>query len=211
MGFTVTRPGGTKDIDFEAYGRLLRQNGVDLGKAPRVPDPATERRWLYVWQDEAEAKAFARELTKRTGKPAWKVVEVNDQPSEGPLGPLHIQLARRGDGLHFGVHPLSLALIQSAFPGTLGVTDIFIDTETWYAFLKTKGDLKDFVGKIAPVLTGLTVEQLESLGFVVIDDHTEDTVAFAPPSVAALMHDAPAQPVIREHLSSSPTNRRSDL
>ena len=45
MGFTVNRDDGmTKDAEFEAYARLLRQQGVDLGKLPRVPEPGTGRR-----------------------------------------------------------------------------------------------------------------------------------------------------------------------
>jgi hypothetical protein len=39
MGFTVTGPEGTKDAEFEAYARLLRQHGKHLGNLPRVPDP----------------------------------------------------------------------------------------------------------------------------------------------------------------------------
>jgi hypothetical protein len=35
MGFTVTRQGGTKDVEFEAYARLLRQKGVDLASTSR--------------------------------------------------------------------------------------------------------------------------------------------------------------------------------
>src|SRR5258708_325587 len=116
MGFTVTRAGGTKDNEFEAYARLLRQQGVDLGRLPRVPEPGTRRRWLYVWDTKAQAQAFADELKKRTDDPAWKVIPVNVPPSEGPMGPVLIQLARRGDGLIFAVHPLSQAMIRSAYP-----------------------------------------------------------------------------------------------
>ena len=37
MGFTVNRRDGyTKDAEFEAYARLLRQQGVDLGRLPRA-------------------------------------------------------------------------------------------------------------------------------------------------------------------------------
>ena len=43
MGFTVTYQGGTKDVEFEAYARLLRQKGVDLAKLSRVPEPGTSR------------------------------------------------------------------------------------------------------------------------------------------------------------------------
>ena len=41
MAFTVTRSdGATKDAEFEAYARLLRQQGIDLGKLPRAPSRA---------------------------------------------------------------------------------------------------------------------------------------------------------------------------
>ena len=47
MGFVVTRPVGTKDAEFEAYVRLLRQQGKDIGYLPRVPDPENpKRRWV---------------------------------------------------------------------------------------------------------------------------------------------------------------------
>ncbi len=71
MGYTVTHRGGTKDVDFEEYARLLRQRGADLARLRRVPEPGTGRRWLHVWGSEAEAKAFADELNERTGGSAW--------------------------------------------------------------------------------------------------------------------------------------------
>src|SRR4051794_40142857 len=49
MGFTVYRGGGTRDSEFQAYVRLLRQRGVDIGKVKRVLEPEAGRRWLYVW------------------------------------------------------------------------------------------------------------------------------------------------------------------
>src|SRR5438552_15727012 len=110
MGFTVTHQGGAKDAEFQAYARLLRQRGADLGKLPRVPEPGTNRRWLYVWNTRAEAQAFAEELRERTGDPAWQVAEVNGPASEGPLSRLLIQLARQADGLTFALHPPSRAL-----------------------------------------------------------------------------------------------------
>src|SRR5437773_1289787 len=76
MGFTVHRPGGTKDSEFEAYARLLLQQGKDLGKLPRVPEPGTQNRWLYVWQTREQAKDFAQELRRRTRDDAWEVVQV---------------------------------------------------------------------------------------------------------------------------------------
>src|SRR5207249_1063391 len=112
MGFTVYHSGGTRDSEFQAYVRLLRQRGVDIGKLKRVPEPGTGRRWLYVWDTQAQAQAFADQLKKRTGDQGWEVIKVNGPPSEGPLGPIVIQLARQADGLTFEVHPLSRAMIR---------------------------------------------------------------------------------------------------
>jgi len=106
MGFTVNRnDSGTKDAEFAAYARLLRQQGVDLGKLPRAPEPITGRRWLYVWDAEEKAQAFADELKKRTRDDAWIVVKVTTPPSEGPMGPIIVQMGRRSNGLVFGLHP----------------------------------------------------------------------------------------------------------
>jgi hypothetical protein len=185
MSFTVMRPGGTKDAEFQAYARLLRQTGKDLGKLPRVPEPGTGRRWLYAWAARDEAQAFADELKKRTGKGDWVVVEVASPPSEGPLGPLMIQMVRQTVGLTFGLHPLSQALIQSAFPGAVAsATDTTIDIPTWNDFKKRKGGLADLVREIAPLLTGLNREQLNTLGYSVVDDDTDETLVSVPPSRA---------------------------
>jgi hypothetical protein len=185
MSFTVTRAGGTKDNEFEAYARLLRQQGVDLGRLPRVPEPGTKNRWLYVWNTKAKAQAFADELKKRTRDPAWQVVPVNAPPSEGPMGPVLIQMARRGDGLIFTLHSLGRAMIRSAFPDAFGTNTVFIDTQRWDDFRKTQGTLADLVQKIAPSLTGLSGEQLEALGYAVIDDQSDETLVFVPPAEAA--------------------------
>jgi hypothetical protein len=185
MGFTVTRPGGTKDAEFQDYARLLRQRGVDLGRLPRVRDPLTDQRWLYVWDTQAEAQAFADELKEQTGDPAWEVVGVNSRPSEGPLGPVVIQMVRQADGLTFGLHPLSRAMIRSAFPGTVNPTTYAtIDIPTWYDFKRTRGGLGDLVREVAPGLTGLSREQLEALGYSLVDADTSETLVSVPPTVA---------------------------
>jgi hypothetical protein len=181
MSFTVMRPGGTKDAEFQAYARLLRQTGKDLGKLLRVPEPGTGRRWLYAWAARDEAQAFADELKKRTGNGEWVVVEVASPPSEGPLGPLVIQMKRQVEGLTFGLHILSQALIRSAFPGAVSsATYATIDTPTWYDIKKRKGGLADLVREIAPLLTGLNREQLNILGYSVVDSDTDETLVSVP-------------------------------
>jgi hypothetical protein len=183
MSFTVNHPGGTNDAEFQAYARLLRQQGVNLGQAPRVWGPTGERRWLYVWDSRDRAQAFADELKEQTDDPAWRVVEVNSPPSEGPLGPIVIQLVRQADGLTFALHPLSRALIRSAFPQALSPTTYAtIDTRAWYDYEKAKGGLAALVREIAPNLTGLDQEQLTGLGYSVVDADSNKTLFSQPPA-----------------------------
>jgi hypothetical protein len=182
MGFTVVGQNGTSDAEFEAYARLLRQHGVDLGKLPRVRDPITGKRWLYVWNTKPEAEAFAGELQRHTRDGTWQVVPAAAPVSEGPLGPLIIRLASQGDGLAFDLHPLSRALIRSAFPDAFGATLLFVDTATWNDFRRTQRTLGDLTReRIAPTLTGLTDDQLQVLGYTVTDADTGETLVFTPP------------------------------
>ena len=186
MGFTVTRPGGTKDSEFEAYTRVLRQQGKNLGNLPRVVDPENPKRsWVYVWNTPEEAQQFADELKEQTGENGWRVESTAFPPSNGPFGPVLIQLARRSDGLVFALHPLSFAMIREALPNaTPGATNTFIDTQTWNDFLKTQGSLNDLVEEIAPSLTGLSMDQLTDLGYAVMDADTDRTWVYVPPAGA---------------------------
>ena len=183
MGFTVTRP-VTQDSEFEMYARLLRQQGKDLGNLPRVSDPESPgRRWVYVWKKQDEAQQFADELKAQTGKTGWHVVPTAATPSNGPFGPLLIQLSRRSDGLVFALHPLSLALIREAFPtATPGVSNAFIDSETWNDFQVTHGGLESLVEEVLPALTGLSENDLVLVGYAVIDADTEQTCVYVPPA-----------------------------
>jgi hypothetical protein len=186
MGFTVTRAGGTKDAEFQAYVRLLRQSGYDLGKLPRVPEPGTKRRWVFVWPTAEAAQEFAEELKVRTGDSAWQVEPVAAPPSVGPFGPILIQLARQADGLLFAPHPLSLAMIRSAFPqAKQKAASAFVNTQAWYDFLKTRGDLGELVKEIGPELTGLPLEEMKEIGYAVLDADTDETLVFVKPAQIA--------------------------
>jgi hypothetical protein len=187
MGFTVTRPVGTKDAEFEAYVRLLRQQGKDLANLPRVPDPENpRRRWVYVWNTQEEAQQFADELKEQTGDNGWRVEPTAAPPSNGPFGPVLIQLARRSDGLVLALHPLSLAMIKQAFPeATPAATNVFINTQTWNDFLKTQGNLSELVEEIVPSLTGLSMHQLTDFGYAVIDTDSDRTWVYVPPAGVA--------------------------
>ena len=187
MGFTVTRPDKTKDGEFEAYVRLPRQQGKDLGNLPRVPDPENpKRRWVYLWDTQEEAQRFADELREETGDSAWTVEKTAAPPSSGPFGPVLFQLARRSDGSVVAVHPLSLAMIRAAFPNARQVAAYTtIDLPTWMDFLHSHGNIADLVEQIAPSLTGLSTDQLIDLGYAVIDDETGKTWLYKPPAIVA--------------------------
>jgi hypothetical protein len=182
MAYTVSRSdGGARDAEFEAYARLLRLRGVDLGTLPRAPDPGTGRRWLYVWNEKADAEAFADELNQRTGE-TWTVLEIAAPLSEGPMGPIIVQVGRRSTGLVFQLHPLSRAMIQSAYPGTKPmVTTISINFETLDDFTTTHGSLEELAAEVVPTLTGLKPADLGRLGYALIEDDADRTLVFVRP------------------------------
>jgi hypothetical protein len=185
MGFTVTGPAGTKDAEFEAYARLLRQRGKTLGNLSRVPDPqAPKRRWVYVWNTPEEAQQFADDLKEQTWDIDWHVEATDASASNGPFGPVLIQLARQPDGLVLALHPLSLAMIREAFADAApAASNAFINTQTWHDFRKTRGDLSALAREILPSLTGLSMDELTELGYAVIDADTDQTWVYVPPAI----------------------------
>lgn len=183
MGFTVTRQGGTQDIEFEEYAILLRQRGLDLSKLQRVPEPTTGRRWLPVWNTKAEAQAFADELKERTEDSAWEVVRVNGRQSEGPLGPIEIQVARGIDGWAFALHPLSRLMLQQLFPGSCRRDSVSILTETRKDFQFTQQDVAELAEQVAIILTGLNLETITETfgGYMVYDPVAKREVVASVP------------------------------
>lgn len=187
MGFTVTRPAGTKDAGFAAYVRLLRQQGKNLGNLPRVPDPEDpRRRWVHVWNTREEAQQFADALQERTGENGWRVEPTTVSPSNGPFGPVVLQLARRTDGSVLAVHLLSLAMIREAFPDAKpAAASVVINSQIWSDYLNTQQSLTALVEQVAPALTGLRMDQLMDLGYAVIDADTDRTWLHVPPAGVA--------------------------
>ena len=99
--FAVGLPGGTRDVEFQAYGRLLKDRGIDLDK-PRVED-SFGRKWLYVWDNRGDAEKFAAQLRKETRNPNWEVYELvpptpATQAAAEDSGPIVILVGRQSDG-----------------------------------------------------------------------------------------------------------------
>ena len=60
--YTVKKHGLNTDREYQAYVDLLQDIGIDIADVPRIPEPGTTNRWLYVWQSKPLAERFAREL-----------------------------------------------------------------------------------------------------------------------------------------------------
>ena len=142
--------------------RLLRQQGVDLANFS-VPEPDSGRRWLHVWNSQVEAQAFADELKKRTKDLAWEAVEVKEPPSEGPLGPVEIQVVRRNEGWAFALHPLSRLIVQRIFPDSCTRDSIFIRTETKQNRQPAQDEIADLAEQVVVILTGLDLAKITDI------------------------------------------------
>jgi hypothetical protein len=162
MPYTVVLPGGTSNDDFDAYIRIMRQQGVDRGHTLRTLEPETGARWLPVWKEEAAAERFAEALRKHSRNKAWRVEMVApDQVSEGPLGPLDIVVGCQSDGFVYELDSNSQELVERVFPKARFIPAVMIGTEKKEAFETSQPDVID---RVALILTGLTPEQLQYLG-----------------------------------------------
>ena len=162
--FTVTKPGGTKTHEFEAYTRLLEEIGIDVANVPRVPEPETHRRWLYTWRLKREAEGFARELMKRTGDGSWRVHEFKVEEEErGPVAPLDIYLLHgvEGPGFLYYLAPASRVRVLRKYPHTK-LYPITISENEHEHIKQQHGD--NWWDQVPILLTGLTKDQILALG-----------------------------------------------
>lgn len=162
--YTVTKPVGTKNREFEAYTRLLEDVGIDVSNSPRVPEPGTDRRWLYAWKNQLQAERFADELRRRTGDAGWKVYQFEeDREERGPVAPLDIARIPDQGGYTYYLSPASRERVAVAFPGKLPAR-LNLRVEIENDFLSEKGDAAWM--EIAHLLTGRTDDEIDALGGV---------------------------------------------
>ena len=115
--YTVRKPAGNTDKEYEAYTELLEEVGIDLANAPRTPEPGTTNRWLYVWKSRPQAERFARVLVERLRDPSWSVHEFDLSHEEsGPLAPLTILSIPVRNGTVFKLEANSQARIMQHYP-----------------------------------------------------------------------------------------------
>jgi len=161
--FTVSKPGGTKDYEFEAYTRLLEEIGVDVANVPRVPEPGTNRRWLYSWRRKEEAEGFARELRARTRDGSWHVHQFAVAEEErGPVAPLDIyEVGQEDQGAMYYLAPASRERIGRAHHQTR-LHPITFSRKELEENRRQYGDR--WWDRVCHLLTGLAKEQVLSLG-----------------------------------------------
>lgn len=120
--YTVRKSEPITDREFQAYIELLQDIGVDIADVPRIPEPDTTNRWLYVWSSRPQAERFARELGTRLRDRSWSVHEFevpDDEPlneHRGPLAPLTILSTPTIEGTEFRLEPASQERISLHFP-----------------------------------------------------------------------------------------------
>jgi len=161
--YVVTMPGGAKPHEFEAYTRLLEDSTIGVSDVPRVPEPDTHRRWLYVWHQKHQAEAFARALQHRTRDGSWVVRPAKiESENRGPVAPLDIyEISGNDQTLTYYLSPASRERVVRAFPHT-----------TVYPLTISKQDLdeikqqfrEDSWSQLGQLITGLSREQLRELG-----------------------------------------------
>lgn len=161
--FTVTKPGGTNDYEFQAYTRLLEEIGVDVANVSRVPEPGTHRRWLFTWRRKEEAEGFAREMRLRTRDGSWQVHQSNiEEESHGPVAPLDIyEVHDELDKFRYYLAPASRERVIRAYPHT-NVYPVTISLQDLETMKQQHGEM--WWDQLGILVTGLSLEKIISLG-----------------------------------------------
>jgi hypothetical protein len=179
VGFTVQHQGGMKDSDYQAYlqlvSRYLLKQGAYLDSVPRVPAGDNGHGWLYVWDDEAEATAFAQQLKKETRDRAWCVQPVKGKPSVGPIRGLQIEISRWSEQWIFAFEPFSEIILKMRFPDRRPFSGVTLCFNTGEEPVWPPENLRHLTEQILPLLTGLSLKQLSSLGQFRVVEAPEET------------------------------------
>jgi hypothetical protein len=161
---------------------LLLPRGINLDNVPRVKDGENGKAWLYAWDKEEEAAAFAKELRQWTRDKKWHVRAVHGRPSRGPLAPLQMDLTCHSGSWTFGLGSLTEWILETRFPGSCpyASVDIGLRDEDYHR-RPTEDEVRNFAARALFIVTGLSAEQLQVFEkFHVVDPVT--LVEFLPPT-----------------------------
>jgi hypothetical protein len=169
MGFTVVHENGAKDSDHRRYltllGRKLLNEGVGLDRVPRTRANGDKgERWLYVWNKESDAQAFAEQLREQTEDPAWQVKAVKGRASVGPLQPLEIHVGSGVAVAAFELDPLTRWAIQLRFPSSCRRTLVVVHWDHLKDKAPAGEELRALARQVLSLLTGLEAKDLAVFG-----------------------------------------------
>ena len=161
--FTVRKQGPSSDREFQAYVELLEDIGIDIADVPRVPQPGTTDRWLYVWQSKPLAERFAREIRARLRDSAWFVHELDlSEPAQrGPIAPLTILSIPTSEGTEFRLEPTSQERILTHFPNARPAGKVAFPAQVRADYERQHGPVWD---QVIALLTGIPEDAVTHLG-----------------------------------------------
>jgi hypothetical protein len=195
--FTVVHADGmTKDSEFREYERLLSRDllkrGVDLTHVPRVHEPETGNKWLFVWPDEEQAGDFADRLNKQTKTSTWKVKRLSEETptSLGPLRPIEIQVGWQRNGYTFALAPWAYMAIRALFPESCQTRTVFVASERRVVGPPNVDHLREMATPTLLLLTGLDAKQLQSFDEFVVRDPVDGRLLMPPTPVRPLWETA---------------------
>ncbi len=183
--YAVGLPHGNKPREFDAYAKLLQQQGITLDDGARVEN-AFGRKWLHIWTDRGEAEQFASRLRHVTGNRDWEVYDLSPPRPlaggpDGRSGSIEILIGRQQDGAAYSLHPNSLKRIRQRFPQVHPRSTVFIGA---YTQPDIDAGMESIYDQVAVLLTGLSMRQMDELGgYRILDPLTglalyqSDTVA----------------------------------
>jgi hypothetical protein len=187
MGFTVVHSGETHNGAYRDYlqllTRVLLQRGANLADVPRVRLPVNGDHWLYLWESEADARAFLEQLRVDTEDPAWAVLPVSAAPSSGPLRPIEVHVSDRVDGWTFALAPWARKALQDRFVGAGNVLTVSVRAELYADWSEAVAHLSKLAPQVLPILAGLGLEELRPFGSYVVLDPVEDRVLTGPVAI----------------------------
>jgi hypothetical protein len=200
MGYTVVHPGELSARADDNYlvlvSRMLYKRGVPFDHVPRTPDIRPSDHWLYVWDSEDEARAFAEQIRETTEDPTWEVRPVPGPPSMGPLRPIDIRVGREVDAWTFGLDSLVTRAIQLRFPGPCQNEGVSIHIphvpERKADWPKSQDGVRSAVEHVLPLLTGLRLEHLSTFGSYRVLDPVTLKVIVPPTSILAAVDNSQA-------------------
>ena len=185
--FTVVHADGmTRDSEYREYERLLSRDllkrKINLAKVPRVEQPGTGIKWLYVWPEKDEAHDFAARLNKQTRTSDWVVKSLPEgiPPSIGPLRPIEIQVGWQRNGYTFALAPWAYLAIRDLFPGSCRTNTVFVASEAKVGAPPSGDGLREMAVPTLLLLTGLDVEQLGVFNEFVVKDPVDGRELLPP-------------------------------